>query len=263
MSASRKTALITGASSGIGLEFARIHAEQGGDLILVARRLDLLDALKKELETNHSANVTVIAMDLSQTNAAQALFDAVQEQGLTVDYLINNAGLGGIGKFHQMEQSVIDAQLTVNMMALTQLTRLFLTSLVAQGGGRILNVSSTASLMPGPLQAVYFATKAYVTSFSNALNQELRSTGVTVTNLMPGPTASEFGAVSGMDKTPLFDKVATAREVAQDGYDAMLRGDLDVISGVPAAQKILLPLTRLLPKRTVLKMVHRMQRTVR
>lgn len=259
MSAPRKTALITGASSGIGLELARIHAEQGGDLILVARRLDRLQTLKVELESKHSIAVSVIAKDLATTGAAQELYAAVQDQGLAVDYLINNAGLGGLGQFHQMEQSVIDAQMNVNMLALTQLTRLFLPGFVARGSGRILNTSSTASLMPGPLQAVYYATKAYVTFFSNALSEELKGTGVTVTNLMPGATESEFASVSGMDKTSLFDKTATAREVAQAGYDAMLRGDLDVISGITFSQKFLLPLTRVLPKRMMLKMIHQMQ----
>lgn len=260
MSQQGKTALITGASAGIGEEFARIHAAQSGDLILVARREDRLMTLKADLEAAHGIKVTVIAQDLADPAAPQAVYDAIAEQGVSVDYLINNAGLGGIDLFHQQDQAVIEAQLAVNIAALTRLTRLFLPDFVARGSGRVLNVSSTASLIPGPAQAVYYATKAYVTSFSNAIAQELDGTGVTVTNLMPGATQSEFGAVSGMDKTRLFDQAASAAEVAQGGYDAMLRGDLNVFAGVTSSLRATLWASKILPKKMLLRAVFRAQK---
>ncbi|PKP00754.1 MAG: short-chain dehydrogenase, partial [Bacteroidetes bacterium HGW-Bacteroidetes-9] len=163
-----KTILITGASSGIGKEIANIHAERGGDLVIVARSKDKLDQLKAELESKHSVKVTVIVKDLGLPDAPKEIYDEVKKTGIEIDYLVNNAGFGGLGKFHQREWEQDLAMINLNIVALTALTRLFLPDFVKRNSGRILNVSSTASLMPGPLQAVYFASKAYVTSFSNA-----------------------------------------------------------------------------------------------
>ena len=147
----------------------------------------------------------------------------------------------------------------LNVIALTQLTHLFTNDFVIKGSGKVLNVSSTASLIPGPLQATYYATKAFVTSFSNALSEELRGTGVTMTNLMPGATDTDFGKVSGMDRTKLFDNLTSAEHVAQEGYDAMLSGDIDVISGLTFSQKILMKLMPFMPKNMVLKQIREMQ----
>lgn len=255
----KTTALITGASSGIGKEFARIHAERGGDVVIVARRTDKLEALKTELERDHSIRATVIAKDLGTPGAAAELYAAVHEAGIQVDYLINNAGFGGRGKFHERAWDDDLAMINLNIVALTALTRLFLPDFVKRNAGRILNVSSTASLLPGPLQAVYYATKAYVTSFSNAIAEELHDTKVTVTALLPGATESEFAATSGMDKTGLFAKTAGTRSVAQDGYDAMLRGTLNVISGVTFMQRAMMATLPIMPKRALLKQVRRMQ----
>ncbi len=201
-----KTALITGASSGIGKELAIIHAQQGGNLVLVARRADKLNELKQTLESQHKVSVYVIAKDLTNANAPQEVYDEVQTQGITVDYLINNAGFGGRGKFH--ERSIEDdlAMINLNIVALTLLTKLFLPDFVKRNSGKILNTSSTASFMPGPLQAVYFATKTYVTFLSNAIAEELYDTNVTVTNLMPGATESEFAKTSGMEKQVYLNK---------------------------------------------------------
>lgn len=254
-----KIALITGASTGIGKEFAYIHAEGGGDLIIVARSKDKLNALKKEIEAKHKVSVTVITKDLTDSKAPKEIYDQVHDAGLTVDYLINNAGFGGLGKFHERDLATDLAMINLNISALTALTHLFLQDFVKRNEGKILNVSSTASLMPGPLQAVYYATKAYVTSFSNALAEELGKTNVTVTNLMPGATETEFGKVSGMDKTPLFDNTASARSVAEDGYEGMINGDLDVISGLTLTQKAMISMIPFSPKKILLSQIRRMQ----
>lgn len=254
-----KTALITGASSGIGKELAKIHAKNGGNLVMVARSGNTLKALKQAFESAHNISVLVIEKDLTKENAASEVYEEVISAGITVDYLINNAGFGGIGNFHERKwQDDLD-MIKLNIIALTELTRKFLPDMVARKSGKILNVSSTASKMPGPLQAVYYATKAYVTSFSNAIAQEVESANVTVTTLMPGATETGFGEVSGMDKTVLFKKTASATTVAQDGYDGMMEGKLDVISGITTSQKIMLASLPITPKKIVLKMVHKMQ----
>jgi uncharacterized protein len=151
--------------------------------------------------------------------------------------------------------------INLNILALTTLTRLFLPDFVKRGSGKVLNVSSTASLMPGPLQAVYYATKAYVTFFSNAIAEELCGTNVTVTNLMPGATETEFGQISGMDKTRLFEKTASSRKVAKDGYKGMLKGKMDVISGFPFVLKVMLKMVPFVPKKMLLKTVRKLQET--
>ncbi len=255
----KRVALITGASSGIGKEFAHIHAEQGGDLIIVARRADKLEELKTELEHKHSINVMVIPKDLTLPDAATEIYEEVKQAGITVDYLINNAGFGGHGKFHERDWEQDLAMINLNIVALTALTRLFLPDFVKQNSGKILNVSSTASLMPGPLQAVYYATKAYVTSFSNAVAEELHDTEVSVTALLPGATESEFASTSGMDKTRLFDKTVSARSVAKDGYNAMLAGKLNVISGLTLPRRMMMAILPLTPKKMQLSQVRQMQ----
>lgn len=255
-----KTALITGASSGIGKELAHIHAERGGDLIIIARSEDKLTALKEELESKYKVQVTVIAKDLTDASAPKQIYDEVKDAGLSVDYLINNAGFGGLGRFCERDLDQEMNMIKVNIMALTELTHYFLKDFVERNSGKILNVSSTASLMPGPLQAVYYASKAYVTYFSNAIAEELSDTNITVTTLMPGPTKTQFGKVSGMDKTEMFDrKLATARSVAEKGYNGMLKGKLDVITGLTFTQSILTKLIPFTPKKIVLKQVKSMQ----
>lgn len=256
---SKKIALITGASSGIGKEFARIHAEKGGDLVIVARREQKLNDLKKDLEGKYKVQVKVIAKDLTLPNAAKEIYEEVKQAGIAIDYLINNAGFGGRGKFHERAWEKDLAMINLNIVALTALTRFFLPDFVKRNSGKILNVSSTASLLPGPLQAVYYATKAYVTSFSNALAGELHDTEVTVTALLPGATATEFASTSGMDKTDLFNNTFTARAVAEDGYKGMLAGKLDVIAGVTFAQRLMLSTLPLTPKSLLLPQIRKMQ----
>lgn len=256
----KNIALITGASSGIGKEFAKIHAEKGGDLVIVARRREKLEELKSELEAKHNVAVKIIVKDLGKSEAPKEIYDEVTEAGIEVDYLLNNAGFGGHGKFHEREWEKDLAMINLNVIALTALTRFFLPDFVNRNRGKILNVSSTASLLPGPLQAVYFATKAYVTSFSNAIAEELRDTDITVTALLPGATATEFASTSGMDKTDLFKKTFTAREVAESGYNAMLEGKLNVMAGLSFGQKIMMDSIPFMPKKMLLKQIHDMQK---
>lgn len=258
----KNTALITGASSGIGKEFTRIHAEKGGDVICVARSEDKLQTLKKELEEKHSIEVRVIARDLTDASAPQEIFDTLKAEGIELEYLINNAGFGGQGLFYEREWAQDQAMIQLNVMALTELCRLFLPDFVERGKGRILNVSSTASLPPGgPMQSVYFATKHYVTSLSYGLASELEGTGITVTALLPGATETEFASTSGMDKTDLFAKTATARSVAEDGYEAMLAGKLDVVSGLTFPQKLMMAAIPFMPKKMTLSQLKKMQET--
>lgn len=255
----KTVALITGASTGIGKQFAHIHAEKGGDVVIVARSQDKLIELKNELESKHNIRVTVISKDLTEADAARQIYDEVKAAGISIDYLINNAGIGGLGKFHERVWEQDLAMIQLNIISLTALCRLFLPDFVTRNSGRILNVSSTASLMPGPLQAVYYATKAYVTSFSNALSEELHDTNITVTALLPGATETEFSHAAGLDKTDLFKSTFPARPVAQGGYDAMLKGELDIISGVTFVQRIMLGLIPFSPKKVILNQIRKLQ----
>ncbi len=252
-------ALITGASSGIGKELAKIHAERGGDLILVARREDKLAELKKEIQSEHNSEVKTISKDLSKSGSAKQLYDEVRSANLQVDYLINNAGFGLRGKFHELSLSRQQEMMHLNMVSLTELMYLFLPEMIERNSGRILNVSSTASFMPGPLQAVYFASKSYVQFLSNAVAEELHDSGVTVTNLMPGATETEFAKTAGMEKTKLFKEASAPKTVAEEGYEGMLKGELDVVSGVTTRDKITLSMVPIFPKKLLLKQVRQMQ----
>ncbi|MDD9952585.1 MAG: SDR family oxidoreductase [Zetaproteobacteria bacterium] len=221
-----QVALVTGASSGIGTELARYHAGRGGDLVVVARREDALNQLKQELEREFNITVTVIAADLSVAEAAEKIFQTTESQGIQVDILINNAGFGGHGKFYQRDLQRDLEMMQVNMNSLVQLTHLYVQGMVARKEGKLLHVASTAGFLPGPLQATYYATKAFVVSFSQAIAQELEGTGVTSTALCPGPVATEFMSAAHLEGVEIWKMAKTPRSVAICGYDAMLRGDL-------------------------------------
>ncbi|MEP3299940.1 MAG: SDR family oxidoreductase [Pseudoruegeria sp.] len=253
------TALVTGASSGIGLEFARYHAKLGGDVIITARRKDQLESLKTELESAHDVKVTAIALDLGATDGAETLYHTVKEAGLSVNILINNAGFGGHGAFIERDLAADQAMIDLNVKSLVDLSHRFGRDMAAQGSGKILNVSSTAAHMPGPLQATYFATKAFVSSFSKALDEELRGKGVSVTALEPGYVATEFAKTADLEGTALTKGGGkTPADVAKIGYDAMLAGKLTVINEAMLAFQIrwVLPL---LPERLKMKLIRRMQ----
>jgi len=242
------TALITGASSGIGLELVRVFAANGTDVILSARSEDKLVALAKEVTEEHGVKAEVIVSDLSVQGAAQGLYDAVKTGGWTVDYLVNNAGFGVFGVFTETDWESEEAMLNVNIVALTHLTKLFVPDFVRRGSGRIMNVASTASFQPGPLMAAYFASKAYVLSFSSALSNELKGTGVTVTALCPGATETGFQDAAGAKGSRLFDtrKLPTGADVAVYGYRKMMQGKRVAVHGL--INRILAQSNRLAPR---------------
>ncbi|USD67444.1 SDR family oxidoreductase [Vibrio sp. SCSIO 43136] len=246
------TALITGASGGIGLELAKLHAQKGGDLVLVARSKDKLEALKQELEAQYSVQVTVLVSDLSKPDAADQLFAQTQALGLQIDTLINNAGFGGHGSFHQRSLADEQAMMQVNMVTLTNLTHHYLKGMVERNSGKILNVSSTASFMPGPLQAVYYATKAYVTSFSQAVAEEVKDHNISVTALCPGAVATGFVAAGNLEGVDIWKNAKTPKSVAQVGYDAMERGEL-VAFNESSLKFMLNWIIPFLPRKLVLK----------
>lgn len=227
-------ALITGASAGIGRELARVHASRGGNCVLVARRGDALRALQHELESAHGIRVYVIEADLAQQGAADRIVQELHQKELAIDILINNAAFGSYGAFHTADIDRNTDMITVNITALVQLTRLVLPQMVMRGRGRILNVASTAAFLPGPTMSVYYASKAFVLHFSEAIADDVRDTGVTVTALCPGPTESEFADVANVRKSVIFQRlpVPSSRAVAEYGYRAMMRGKRVAIHGV-------------------------------
>jgi len=227
------TVLITGASGGIGYELAKLFARDHHNLILVARSADKLAQVATELQT-HGITVKTFALDLAQPQSPKFLFDQLQRENMAVDILINNAGYGCFGEFVQMREEDVLGQIALNITALTELTHLFLPRMVKGRSGRIMNVASTAGFQPGPLMAVYYATKAYVISFSEAIANEVRKTGVTVTCFCPGATHTGFAARAGNNMSRLFKKVGamSADRVALDGYRALMEGKGLAISGV-------------------------------
>lgn len=252
-------ALITGASAGIGREFARYHASKRGDLVLVARRYEALEELKEELEREYSVKVTFFAMDLAKPGAAKTLFDRVEDAGLKIDILINNAGFGGRGYHIERELSEELEMVDLNVKTLMALCHMFGFEMAHQPQkGRILNVGSTAGFMPGPLQATYFGTKAFVNSYTQALDHELRPLGVTCTLLAPGYVETEFAERADLTDTELTKSGSTPDKVAAMAYEAMLRGDLMVIND-PKLRFAINWLIPLAPRRLVMKITEKLQ----
>jgi short-subunit dehydrogenase len=255
----RPLALVTGASSGIGREIARVLAREGHDLVLVARREPELSALADELKEANGAAATVVTADLAADGGAQQVFDAVSGAGRDVDVLVNNAGLGAHGRFWETDPDVEHRSLAVNIVALTELTKLFLPGMVARGRGRVLNVASTAGFQPGPFMATYYASKAYVLSFTEALDEELSGTGVTATALCPGVVPTGFQAAAELSPdTPLLNSpgAKSAEYVAKAAVKGMLRGKRIVIPG--ALNKFGTVSVRFSPRFVVTKIVRRM-----
>jgi uncharacterized protein len=247
---SATTVLITGASGGIGYELAKLFARDRHNLVLVARSSDKLAQVARELQS-HGVTVKTIALDLAQPPAPKFLFDQLQREGIAIDILVNNAGFGAFGAFAQMPEGEILGQIDLNIRALTELTRLFLPPMMQRRRGRIMNVASTAAFQPGPLMAVYYATKAYVLSFSEAIANELRDTGVTVTCFCPGATHTDFAKRAGVENSRLFKTVGamSAEKVALDGYRAVMEGRGLAISG--AHNWLVAQSTRFAPRKLV------------
>ncbi|HEV3103666.1 MAG TPA: SDR family oxidoreductase [Candidatus Dormibacteraeota bacterium] len=256
-----KTALITGASGGIGYELALLFARDGYDCILVARSPDKLKGLAERLESEQRVKTLVLAKDLSKPTAVDEIFEEVTAASMHVDVLVNNAGFPVFGPFVDTDLRVELEMLQVNVIALTALTKLFLRGMVERRAGRILNLASTAAFLPGPLMAVYYASKAYVLSFSQALSNELRGTGVTVTALSPGPTRTGFQKRGVMEDSRLVQgQIADAASVALAGYRGLMAGKTIVIPGF--TNKLIPWVVRLSPRGVVTRVVRRMQERV-
>ncbi|MDR0747527.1 MAG: SDR family oxidoreductase [Helicobacteraceae bacterium] len=255
----KNTALITGASSGIGLELARVHASKGGDLVLVARSKDRLDEIKNELESAHKISVCNIRKDLSLPHSAQEVYDEISRREISIECLINNAGFGDYGFFADGDSERILQMISLNITALTHLTRLYLRDMIERGEGKIMNVASLAAFQPGPLMAVYYASKAYVLSLSEAIANEARDRGVTITALCPGPTASGFWDVNSLEKNKMIKgkKLPTSKEVAAYGYAAMMKGKDVAIHGF--ANRFIVFIERFFPKHLIVKIVRKIQ----
>lgn len=223
----KRTALITGATSGLGFEFVKLFAGDGYNLVLVARNAQKLDEIKK---TYSNLDVSVLSKDLSVPGAAKEVFEEIEKSGIHIDVLVNNAGFGLLGPFDRLDIQKQLQMIQLNVATLTELTYYILPKMKEQKG-RILNVASTAAFQPGPYMAVYFATKAYVLSFSEALAEELRGAAVTVTTLCPGPTKTHFGAAAQAEGTRMFSRTMAADVVARTGYQALMNGKSVVVAG--------------------------------
>ncbi|HEU4415509.1 MAG TPA: SDR family oxidoreductase [Candidatus Angelobacter sp.] len=257
----RDTALITGASSGIGLDLAHLMAP-AFDLIITARKQVELEKIGNDLEANHGNRVHVIAADLARSTAPAELFAEIDRRGLRVGVLVNNAGFGSYGLFSENDSQSALEMVQVNIAALTALSRLALPGMLQRKQGRIMNVASTAGFQPGPLMAVYYATKAYVISFSEAIANELKGSGVTVTCLCPGATETEFARRANMEDSRLFKMGAMrSMDVAKAGYQGMMKGKTMVIPGV--MNKILAQSVRVSPRKLVTMVSRSVQERVK
>lgn len=255
----KKFALVTGASSGIGLELCRKLAHDGFALLLVARDEARLKVVQKELETDYSITVEIFPVDLSQPKASIEIEKFVSIHDWQIEALINNAGFGDFGFFHESRPEKIASMIQVNVVALTELTRAFLPQMVQQKKGHILNLASTAAFQPGPLMAVYYATKAYVLSFTEAIANEVKDKGVIVTALCPGPTESGFQKRAEMEDSKLVrgKKMMTPKQVADLGYKAWMQGRTVEIPGVK--NKLMAFSTRATPRKFLPALVRALQ----
>lgn len=248
----RKTALITGASSGIGYELAKLFAKDGFNLVLVARNADKLNQIASELRDQFNVSIKSIPKDLSVSTAPDEIFAAVKKDLIQIDVLVNNAGFNVYGPFFETDLIKEREMIQVNMVSLTHLTKLFLYEMIKRRYGKILNVASTAAFQPGPFGAVYYATKAYVLYFTEAIANELRGSGVNITVLCPGPTKTEFQKRARMKNSRLTrSKLMNAEVVAKAGYYGLMKGKSIVIPGMK--NKILVLSVRLVPSVVSLK----------
>lgn len=259
---SKGYALITGASGGIGLELARVFASKGHNLILVARSTEKLETLKEELEKQYSIHAEVMTKDLSRPGAPKELYIEVRDKNLEISILVNNAGFGIYGHFSKTDLAKELEMLQLNILSLTELTKLFLGPMLQKKSGKILNLASTAAFQPGPIMACYYASKAYVLSFSEALDNELKGTGVSVSTLCPGPTESNFQSRADINTSIHLFKasgVMSAAEAARAGYEGLMKGKRLII---PGFMNKVTPLgMRFLPRQFITAIVRWLQET--
>jgi short-subunit dehydrogenase len=255
-----QTALITGASSGLGYEFSQLFAQDRYNLVLVARNEQKLSQLANDLISRFSIAVKIIVKDLSDPASPEEIFTELQQDGIAVDILVNNAGFATYGFFSEIDLPTELQMMQVNIVTLTHLTKLFLREMLKRRSGKILNVASTAAFQPGPLMAVYYATKAYVLSFSEAIANEVQGSGVTVTALCPGPTESGFQKRAAMEQSKLVKgrKIPDAATVAKAGYRALMRNQTILVPGL--ANQLLTFSIRFLPRSFVRQAVRNMQK---
>lgn len=246
MSDMGETALITGASAGIGAALARRFARSGHSVVLVARREERLRNLAAELEREHGVETAVVTQDLAEPDGADRLYETVQERGIHVDILVNNAGIGTQGRFTDTDLDTERDELQLNVVTPTVLTKLFGREMSERGHGKILNVASSAAFQPGPFMAVYYASKAYVLSFSEGIAEELRDEDVTVSVLCPGPVQTEFQDRAGASGIPLMRRTQDVRTVAEAGYEGLMDGDVVIVPGI--AYKLLGHTVGMLPR---------------
>ena len=255
---SNETALVTGASSGIGWQLAHLFARSGSDLILAARSEDRLHELAEILQSEYGVGAQVLPLDLARPEAAQAVFDRLKSDGLEVDVLVNNAGFGARGAFAELDLNRQLGMIQLNVTTLTHLTRLFLPGMLERHRGGILNVASTAAFQPGPHMSVYYATKAYVLSLTEGLAEELSGTDVVASCLAPGPTRTRFSNRAGVKDTVLFKRGAmTVESVARAGYQGFRAGKMLIIPGL--RNKLTTFAIRFMPRAVVRKLVKHLQ----
>ena len=254
-----KTALITGATKGIGYELTKLFAKDSYNLVLVSRNKNKLTEIKEDFRKKYNINVFVIPKDLSIPNAALEIFRETISNQIDIDVLVNNAGIGDFGTFHTEKLSKISQIMQVNMVSLTELTNLFLEGMVVRKEGKILNVSSMAACQPGPYMAVYYASKAYVQSFSEAIASELKGTGITVTVLCPGPTKSGFQSEVGSESSNLskLNLLSSSVEVAKYGYKALHTGKEVAIPGF--VNSTIVHTVKIIPRKTTTQIVRKLQ----
>lgn len=250
-----RTALITGASSGIGMEFAGVFAREGYDLVLVARTAERLSQIRDALVAAYGVSITYLAVDLAAPGAPEALYEGLESQGQTIDVLVNNAGMGDYGRFMEGDIATLRAMLRLNVVVPTMLARLFGAQMVRRTTGSILNVASVAGFMPGPWMAAYFATKAQVLSLSEALAYELQGTGVSVTALCPGPVQTPFFKTAHAERSSMVKgkKLASPKEIAEYGYRAMVQKKRIAVPGL--INKLIVFSFRFMPRAVVVYLV--------
>lgn len=255
-----QTALITGASGGLGLELARVMAENGFDLVLTARSEDKLLDIKRELEQEYKVSAAVFACDLTQHDAAQQLFDYTEREGMRIDVLVNNAGFGDFGLYAESSWDKQNSMIQLNVVALAHLTHLFVQPMIKHSAGKILNIASIAAFQPGPLMSVYYATKAFVLSLSEALSVELKDTGVTVTAVCPGPIRTGFEQQADLGNSGLFKNlsVSNAADVARFAYGKLMQGKTVAVYG--AGNKFIVFGAKLAPRSMVRNTVYKIQK---